>query len=202
MFIAVQRGRIANQGMLSAQYPFVNCGVNGSFGYRESASSYISQLMRADTYVQPDLTRYYGVYAGTNLTAGGISDTAAQILMQSITWCRSIPFFSDLPPNDRWSLVKHSWSDLFLLTAAQQSSLTGQSFIAQFLTAQNLSTSTAATNYQVYQSYTLIQDRIDKLRSLHLDAVEYNCLKAIALYSTGNKEITAIISSLNLYQSI
>lgn len=48
-------------------------------------------------------------------------ETAAKILFMSIKWARNIPSFLSLPFRDQAILLEESWSELFILSAAQWS---------------------------------------------------------------------------------
>ncbi|MES9881746.1 MAG: hypothetical protein ABW185_12780 [Sedimenticola sp.] len=48
-------------------------------------------------------------------------ETAAKLLFMTIKWARSIPSFLTLPFRDQAILLEESWSELFILSAAQWS---------------------------------------------------------------------------------
>lgn len=48
-------------------------------------------------------------------------ESAAKILFMSIKWARNIPSFLALPFRDQAILLEESWSELFILSAAQWS---------------------------------------------------------------------------------
>ena len=48
-------------------------------------------------------------------------ETAAKILFMTIKWARNIPSFLALPFRDQAILLEESWSELFILSAAQWS---------------------------------------------------------------------------------
>ena len=51
----------------------------------------------------------------------GMYETAAKLLFTSVKWARSIPSFLTLPFRDQAILLEESWTELFILTAAQWS---------------------------------------------------------------------------------
>ena len=50
-----------------------------------------------------------------------IYETAARLLFMSVKWARNIPSFLQLPFRDQAILLEESWSELFILSAAQWS---------------------------------------------------------------------------------
>ncbi|OQV25608.1 Steroid receptor seven-up, isoforms B/C [Hypsibius exemplaris] len=194
---AVQRGRIQTQPLLAGQYPFVNgdfMGAGHSF-----VGGYITALMRAEAYSQP---RYAHCFPAAGNYLGGVenvTEMASRLLFSSVGWCRGIPFFNDLNASDQWYLVKNSWTDLFILSAAQSG--------AQLISPQILATANLQSQYtgaerltQVYNSCTAFQDRVEKLKALHLDGAEYSCLKAITLYSADAPQLTDPLTIDNLQE--
>ena len=154
---------------------------------------YISALVRAEPYSQARYAHCFptGTPAGNYLAvaaAGGgaenLADMASRILFTSVGWCRGIPFFNELNASDQWYLVRNSWADLFLLSAAQFGVQLNSS---QLLAAVNLQSQYASADRlpQIYTGCSAFLDRVEKLRALHLDSAEYSCLKAITLYSAG-----------------
>ncbi|OQV25609.1 Steroid receptor seven-up, isoforms B/C [Hypsibius exemplaris] len=193
---AVQRGRIQTQPLLAGQYPFVNgdfMGAGHSF-----VGGYITALMRAEAYSQPRYAHCFpaGSYlssSNTNAATNGLggssgdtSDLAFRLLISTVEWCRGIPYFNELNTNDQWCLIKNSWMDLFTLGAAQFS----LTIPAQFLAAINLYPTTpygstgSERMQEVCNNVRGFQDRVEKIRMLHLDAAEFSCLKAIVLYAS------------------
>ncbi|KAH9370012.1 hypothetical protein HPB48_001889 [Haemaphysalis longicornis] len=49
----------------------------------------------------------------------GVQETAAKLLFCSLRWIRSVPAFAQLCCRDQLLLLEASWSDVFLLSAAQ-----------------------------------------------------------------------------------
>ena len=54
-----------------------------------------------------------------NNSAENIYETAARLLFMSVKWARNIPSFLQLPFRDQAILLEESWSELFILSAAQ-----------------------------------------------------------------------------------
>ena len=50
-----------------------------------------------------------------------VYEAAARLLFMSVKWARNIPSFLQLPFRDQAILLEESWSELFVLSAAQWS---------------------------------------------------------------------------------
>jgi hypothetical protein len=50
-----------------------------------------------------------------------VYEAAARLLFMSVKWSRNIPSFLQLPFRDQAILLEESWSELFVLSAAQWS---------------------------------------------------------------------------------
>jgi nuclear receptor subfamily 2 group F member 3 len=156
-------------------------------------SGYVSALVRAEACTAP---RYAHCFPAAGNYGGGAenADMAFRLLMSTVEWCRGIPYFNELNTNDQWCLMKNSWMDLFTLGAAQFS----LAIPAQFLAAVNLY---PASHYsggsdrmlEVCSNVRGYQDRLEKLKMLHLDTAEFSCLKAIILYSSGKTPFTTLL---------
>lgn len=88
---------------------------------------------------------------------------------------------------DQVGLLRLSWSELFILNAAQCSVPLN---VAPLLAAAGFH----ATNPMVADRVVafmdhvrVFQDQVDKLKALRVDSAEYSCLKAIVLFSSGRK---------------
>lgn len=56
-----------------------------------------------------------------NVNTENTYETAARLLFMSVKWARNIPSFLQLPFRDQAILLEESWSELFILSAAQWS---------------------------------------------------------------------------------
>ncbi|XP_006775646.1 PREDICTED: COUP transcription factor 1, partial [Myotis davidii] len=81
-------------------------------------SGYISLLLRAEPY---PTSRYGSQCMQPNNIMGieNICELAARLLFSAVEWARNIPFFPDLQITDQVSLLRLTWSELFVLNAAQ-----------------------------------------------------------------------------------
>ncbi|XP_051967433.1 nuclear receptor subfamily 2 group F member 6-like isoform X1 [Xyrauchen texanus] len=191
---AVQRGRIppSNAGispasMVGAVGEGVGApGISADFYNGQPVSELISQLLRADPYPSSRYGAQCGQqFQGANSSVMGIDnicELAARLLFSTIEWARNIPYFPDLPVSEQVALLRLSWSELFILNAAQSAL---PLHTAPLLAAAGFHSSPMAADRVVsfMDQVRMFQDQVDKLTRLQVDSAEYSCLKAIALFS-------------------
>ncbi|KYQ60357.1 Steroid receptor seven-up, isoforms B/C [Trachymyrmex zeteki] len=150
-------------------------------------SSYISLLLRAEPYP----TSRYGQCMQPNNIMGidNICELAARLLFSAVEWARNIPFFPDLQVTDQVALLRLVWSELFVLNASQCSM---PLHVAPLLAAAGLHASPMAADRVVafMDHIRIFQEQVEKLKALHVDSAEYSCLKAIVLFTTGERNET------------
>ncbi|XP_073681818.1 nuclear receptor subfamily 2 group F member 6b [Garra rufa] len=191
---AVQRGRIppSHAGISPASMVGAGGDVGGGHGMGaeffngQPVSELISQLLRAEPYPNSR----YGAQCGQQLAGGNssvmgidnICELAARLLFSTIEWARNIPYFPDLPVSEQVALLRLSWSELFILNAAQSAL---PLHTAPLLAAAGFHSSPMAADRVVsfMDQVRVFQDQVDKLTRLQVDSAEYSCLKAIALFS-------------------
>lgn len=191
---AVQRGRIppSHAGISPASMVGAGGDVGGGPGMGadffngQPVSELISQLLRAEPYPNSR----YGAQCGQQLQGANssmmgidnICELAARLLFSTIEWARNIPYFPDLPVSEQVALLRLSWSELFILNAAQSAL---PLHTAPLLAAAGFHSSPMPADRVVsfMDQVRVFQDQVDKLTRLQVDSVEYSCLKAIALFS-------------------
>uniref|UniRef100_A0A672JNF4 Nuclear receptor subfamily 2 group F member 6 n=1 Tax=Salarias fasciatus TaxID=181472 RepID=A0A672JNF4_SALFA len=196
LFAAVQRGRVppAHSGISPNSLPG---GVGGpgpgllgaDYFNGQPVSELISQLLRAEPYPN---NRYGAPYSQAQMQASAsgasvmgidsICELAARLLFSTIEWARNIPYFPELPVSEQVALLRLSWSELFILNAAQ---LALPLHMAPLLAAASFHSSPMSAEREVsfMDEVKAFQDQVDKLKRLQVDSAEYSCLKAIALFS-------------------
>ncbi|KAI1883334.1 hypothetical protein AGOR_G00244120 [Albula goreensis] len=198
---AVQRGRIPPAHSISPSSTPSTGGVVGGTGGVASGGSgvggggseffngqpvseLISQLMRAEPYPPAHYSAQYGPHqqGGALMGIDSVCELAARLLFSTIEWARNIPFFGDLPVSEQVALLRLSWSELFILNAAQSAL---PLHLAPLLAAAGLHAPPMSAERVVsfMDQVRLFQDQVDKLTRLQVDSAEYSCLKAIALFS-------------------
>ncbi|XP_048028772.1 LOW QUALITY PROTEIN: nuclear receptor subfamily 2 group F member 6b [Megalobrama amblycephala] len=191
---AVQRGRIppSHAGISPASMVGAGGDVGGGPGMGadffngQPVSELISQLLRAEPYPNSR----YGAQCGQQLPGANssimgidnICELAARLLFSTIEWARNIPYFPDLPVSEQVALLRLSWSELFILNAAQSAL---PLHTAPLLAAAGFHSSPMPADRVVsfMDQVRVFQDQVDKLARLQVDSAEYSCLKAIALFS-------------------
>ncbi|CAD5113810.1 DgyrCDS2975 [Dimorphilus gyrociliatus] len=117
----------------------------------------------------------------SNITTENLFETAARLLFMSVKWARNIPSFLQLPFRDQAILLEESWSDLFILSAAQWSLPIDIGTLAASASTAADTSGTERASLIVGQLRSL-QDVLSRFSSLRVDATEYACLKAIVLF--------------------
>uniref|UniRef100_A0A8B9MYD2 Nuclear receptor subfamily 2 group F member 6 n=1 Tax=Accipiter nisus TaxID=211598 RepID=A0A8B9MYD2_9AVES len=130
--------------------------------------------------------RYGSQYAqqGSVMGIDNICELAARLLFSTVEWARNIPFFPELPVSDQVALLRLSWSELFVLNAAQSAL---PLHMAPLLAAAGFHASPMSADRVVsfMDQIRIFQDQVEKLNRLQVDSAEYSCLKAIALFTPG-----------------
>ena len=150
-------------------------------------SGFVSLLLRAEPY-PTSASRYntpQSSYHQTNIMGiENICEMAARLLFSAVEWARNIPFFPDLQVTDQVALLRLSWSELFVLNAAQCSM---PLHVAPLLAAAGLHASPMAADRVVafMDHIRMFQEQVEKLKYLQVDSAEYSCLKALVLFSSG-----------------
>ncbi|XP_046898068.1 COUP transcription factor 2-like isoform X1 [Hypomesus transpacificus] len=175
---AVQRGRVLPTQPYHGQFT-----LNGDpLQCHSYLSGYISLLLRAEPYP----TSRYGTQCMQSNNLMGIEnicELAARMLFSAVEWARNIPFFPDLQITDQVALLRLTWSELFVLNAAQCSMPV---HVAPLLAAAGLHASPMSADRVVafMDHIRIFQEQVEKLKVLHVDSAEYSCIKAIVLFTS------------------
>ncbi|XP_051553180.1 nuclear receptor subfamily 2 group F member 6-like isoform X1 [Myxocyprinus asiaticus] len=187
---AVQRGRIppSHSSLSPSTTPVggnAGSGVN-EFYNGQPVSELISQLLRAEPYPNSRYSHQYSQQmqggGGSSMGIDSICELAARLLFSTIEWARNIPYFPELPVSEQVALLRLSWSELFILNAAQSALPLN---MAPLLAAAGFHSSPMSAERVVsfMDQVRVFQDQVEKLTRLQVDSAEYSCLKAIALFS-------------------
>ncbi|XP_077893905.1 nuclear receptor subfamily 2 group F member 6 isoform X1 [Ictidomys tridecemlineatus] len=186
---AVQRGRIPHSlpGAVAASSGSppgsALAAAGGDLFPGQPVSELIAQLLRAEPY--PAAAGRFGAgggAAGAVLGIDNVCELAARLLFSTVEWARHAPFFPELPVADQVALLRLSWSELFVLNAAQAAL---PLHTAPLLAAAGLHAAPMAAERAVafMDQVRAFQEQVDKLGRLQVDSAEYGCLKAIALFT-------------------
>lgn len=85
----------------------------------------------------------------TETNRAEMQETAAKLLFMSVKWARNIPSFLQLSFRDQAILLEESWSELFLLSAAQWS-LNPDLGKIKAINRQNIQFNFSKSNYPLY----------------------------------------------------
>lgn len=110
-----------------------------------------------------------------------IWETAAELLLMNTRWIKGQCMINPLHINDQLILLEHSWTHLFILSAAQ--------YLLQF----NFSPLLLACHHNTEKSAifrneaTQFQNILCKLVDMNIDCREYGYMRSIALYNAGTR---------------
>ncbi|XP_064841471.1 COUP transcription factor 2-like isoform X1 [Oncorhynchus masou masou] len=187
---SVQRGRMLPTQPYHGQFSITNGDPLQCHSY---LSGYISLLMRAEPY---PTSRYSTQCMQSNNLVGieNICELAARMLFSAVEWARNIPFFPDLQITDQVALLRLTWSELFVLNAAQCSMPV---HVAPLLAAAGLHAAPMSAERVVsfMDHIRIFQEQVEKLKVLHVDSAEYSCIKAIVLFTSdacGLSDVTHV----------
>ncbi|XP_071821715.1 nuclear receptor subfamily 2 group E member 1-like isoform X2 [Apostichopus japonicus] len=113
-----------------------------------------------------------------NVPDESIPECAARLLFMTVKWARGLPAFLSLPFRDQAILLEEGWCDLFVLGAAQWALPVENGCIS-------LQKAVDVPHDQMTQIVTdmrFLQDVLQRLKSLDIDATEYACMKALSLF--------------------
>uniref|UniRef100_G3PIL3 Nuclear receptor subfamily 2, group F, member 5 n=1 Tax=Gasterosteus aculeatus TaxID=69293 RepID=G3PIL3_GASAC len=144
----------------------------------------VLRLLKSQLRAEPYPTSRYGAQCmqGNNLMGiENICELAARLLFSAVEWAKNIPFFPDLQLMDQVALLRMSWSELFVLNAAQCSM---PLHVAPLLAAAGLHASPMSAERVVafMDHIRVFQEQVEKLKALQVDTAEYSCLKSIVLF--------------------
>ncbi|XP_074060554.1 nuclear receptor subfamily 2 group F member 6 isoform X1 [Macrotis lagotis] len=178
---AVQRGRIPHTHSGGSPTALAGGG-GGEYFNGQPVSELISQLLRAEPYPAARYGSQYAQQQGSVMGIDNICELAARLLFSTVEWARNIPFFPELPVADQVALLRLSWSELFVLNAAQSAL---PLHMAPLLAAAGFHAAPMAADRVVsfMDQIRVFQEQVDKLNRLQVDSAEYSCLKAIALFT-------------------
>lgn len=149
-----------------------------------------------------------------------VYESAAKLLFLTVKWARSIPSFLQLTFHDQSTLLEDSWSELFVLSAAQWTlpvdegifklyRNTGRCLsrlsrlISIFLPEYLVSGVSFSSSKQeiLEKEAKKLKQVIARFTALKVDHTEYACLKALTLFKTGKLKFiwTAVLLFRHVY---
>ncbi|VVC37559.1 Zinc finger, nuclear hormone receptor-type,Nuclear hormone receptor, ligand-binding [Cinara cedri] len=117
-----------------------------------------------------------------------ICESASRLLFLSINWVQNLPVFQLLSFEIQLSLLKNSWSQLFILGLTQCAQVLSLipvlSSMISHLQSEEIIISTKAKELINYLN--IIQDYIIEMENIKVNQFEYAYLKLISLFNTDN----------------
>ncbi|CAH1129456.1 unnamed protein product [Ceutorhynchus assimilis] len=111
-----------------------------------------------------------------SLFAENIYESAAKLLFLAIKWAKTIPSFLQLSHRDQAILLEESWSELFILTAAQWALPIDEVVLLNNAVAPT-------TRHPILEDEARkLREVISRLNMLRVDHTEHACLKALVLF--------------------
>ncbi len=181
LYLAVQRGRLSCS---PAQGTGPVTLINGSMNGYASLSGFITLLMRAEPYPTARAIPNSVSLPSYVMGIDNVCELAARLLFSAVEWARSIPFFPDLGVADQVALLRLSWKELFILNTAQ---CPMPIQVTHLLAAAGIQNAPFHDRIIPFMDHIrILQEQMDKLKSMHVDPAEYACLKAVVLFTPGN----------------
>ncbi|KAH3792820.1 hypothetical protein DPMN_146319 [Dreissena polymorpha] len=107
-------------------------------------------------------------------------EAAAKLLFMSVKWARNIPSFLSLPFRDQAILLEESWSELFILSAAQWALPLD---IVELMGSLGFTPSDQSERaVLLHAQLRALVDVISRCAGHRVDSTEYACLKALVLF--------------------
>ncbi|XP_023290718.1 nuclear receptor subfamily 2 group E member 1 [Orussus abietinus] len=122
----------------------------------------------------------YTVSSLSLLPTENVYESAAKLLFLAVKWARSIPSFLQFSYRDQAILLEESWSELFVLTAAQWNFNVDEST----LVSADLPTERRRT---LLEEARRLRELLTRCVMLRVDHSEYACLKAIVLFKVESR---------------
>ncbi len=105
-----------------------------------------------------------------------------QQLLLLVEWAKSIPFFCELPTDDKIALLKTHAGENLILGAARRSLRSTDSLIL----GNGAMISRDKSEYEISKLAGMILDLIvNPLREIQINDHEFSCLKAIVFFDPG-----------------
>ncbi|XP_014223803.1 orphan steroid hormone receptor 2 isoform X1 [Trichogramma pretiosum] len=127
----------------------------------------------------------------TYLTIHYVCESASRLLFLCVHWARGIPAFQSLPSEIQISLVKSSWSQLFILGLAQCSYILSLPSILTWIIGHvqaNITQEKMTINKikLITEHICRLHDCVSSLHKIDIKPTEYAYLKALTLFSADN----------------
>lgn len=143
-------------------------------------SSRTRAMVDPSAYRTPVLSPFHPIPLSPTNAFPSIFEKAAELIIKNMQWIKALSKISPLSIGDQQVLLEHSWTDLFILGAAQ--SLPAFNFSALLFACQ-----ASEKSAMIHTETNDFQSILCKLADMNIDGHEYNCLRSIALYNAVAK---------------
>ncbi|XP_077977203.1 nuclear receptor subfamily 2 group E member 1-like [Glandiceps talaboti] len=120
---------------------------------------------------------------GMKVTPECLPEIAARLLFITVKWVKHMPSYQILPYRDQVILLEDGWRDLFVLGLSQWSVPLDEKSLLAFAKFNPENTPQEKIS-QIMTEVRYMQDNVCRLQKMGLDATEYACLKAIAMFKS------------------
>ncbi|KAK5646021.1 hypothetical protein RI129_004485 [Pyrocoelia pectoralis] len=110
-----------------------------------------------------------------------VYESAAKLLFLAVKWARTIPSFLQLSYRDQSILLEESWSELFILTAAQWTLPVDEALLV------NNAVVPSSRQIELEEDARKLHEIITRLTLLRVDHTEHACLKALVLFKADSR---------------
>ncbi|CAG2100847.1 unnamed protein product [Medioppia subpectinata] len=120
-------------------------------------------------------------------TSESIYETSARLLFMAVKWAKNLPSFANLTFRDQVILLEESWAEIFLLSAIQ--------WCIPLEKCPLFSITSIPDGSEHSSDIRVLNDALNRFRNTGVDAAEFACLKALALFKPegrGLKDINRI----------
>lgn len=136
------------------------------------------------TYSPPILSPFHPIPPSpTDATVESVCETAAQLLFMNIRWMKAQTISTQLPIGDQLALLEHSWTDLFILGAAQYLLHFNFNPLLCVYRIIDDGNNSNEKNSLILNEANRFQNILYKLAQMGIDNREYSCLRSILLYN-------------------
>lgn len=139
------------------------------------------------TYAPPIASPPHTITTPSETALESVRETAAQLLFINLRWIRDHCKTHQLSMADQLLLIEESWSELFIIAAAQNLMGFNYNPLLCACDAMNTNRLNGKQNAAIGTEVNSFQNILFKLAQLNVDEKEYNCLRTIILFKNRNQ---------------
>lgn len=148
-------------------------------------SSRNRSIVDQPTYTPSIMSTFHSIpsSSSTDVAVESMCETAAQLLFMNIRWIKAQCLNNQLTIGDQLILLEHSWTDLFILGAAQyllQFNFNPLLCVYKIIDDNKNSTDKSSL---IINEANIFHSILYKLAHMNIDIREYSCMRSIILYN-------------------